>query len=321
MTESPDVSIIVPAFNAEQYIGRALTSALTQAGVSLEVIVADDASTDGTIGVVEDIRDERLRLVKLASNSGPGGARNAALDVARGEWIAVLDADDEMDPGRLAKLTDLARNARADIVADNLWVDTCGERSLLIKERLDDQPVAIDSVTYVLDNRPTKPGLGLGFLKPVFSAPFLRRHSLRYDPTLRIGEDFMLVAEMLACGAVYVRQRSAGYLYRKHAGSISHRLGAGAAEAMAAADERFVAEYGPQATPAFRSAMESHLASANDAAAFARFVEAIKLRSWRDATAEAVRRPAILAMLQAPLKARFAKARAVSRPPISLNAP
>ena len=227
----------------------------------------------------------------------------------------MLDADDWMEPGRLATLLGVARRTSADIVADNLWLDIGGQRSLLIVERLDGECDAIDPVAYVLDNRPTKPGTGLGFLKPVFSAPFLKRHGLRYDQSLRIGEDFLLVAEMLARGcssigdvgqlgmsiaSISVRYRIASARRRRR--RWRPRTSASSLNMDAAATQAF----------RIRKAMKSHLASTREAAAFARFVEAIKRKRWSDATAEAVRRPSVLAMLQEPLRARFTKARARS---------
>jgi succinoglycan biosynthesis protein ExoO len=305
MSQKPDASIIVAAFNAEQHIACALTSALAQTGGSFEVIVADDASTDGTRAVVERHADERLRLVALAQNLGPGGARNAALEVARGEWVAVLDADDRMAPGRLAKLIRTAQETRADILADNLWVDAGGARRLLIQETLDDTYDEIDFVSYVLHNRPTRPGLGYGYLKPLFRTAFLTRHSLGYDPSLRIGEDFQLVAESLVRGGRYIRQHSAGYTYTKRSGSISHRLGADAAQAMVDADALFLVEHGPTMSPEAKAAMMAHHESTKDAAAFARMLDALRRKRWDLAAVEAIKRPATIGLLSEPIKVRL----------------
>ncbi len=307
MSRCPDVSIIVAAFNAEQHIEHALASALAQTDVSLEVIVSDDASTDRTVAVVEAVSDDRLRLVKLSMNGGPGAARNAAIEVARGEWLAVLDADDAMGPGRIAKLVDAARASNSDIVADNLFVDTVLDRQLLIAEVLDNSSYEIEFSSFVLNNRPTKRGLGYGYLKPLLRAAFLREHQIQYDPCLRIGEDFMIVAEMLVRGATYVRHRSAGYTYRRHATSISHRLEANAAQAMVEADARFLTKHGRHMGPAAKAAIASHARSARDAAAYARCLEALRGRKYGVAAFEAARRPAALGLMREPLQIRLAR--------------
>ena len=94
----PVVSVIMPAFNAERFIGRAIESALNQSLTDLEVVVVDDASTDGTVDVVRAFDNPRIRLYESANNGGPSVARNLALAEARGEHIAVLDADDWFRP-------------------------------------------------------------------------------------------------------------------------------------------------------------------------------------------------------------------------------
>lgn len=93
---------MIPAFNAESTIRAAVESALQQTRPALEVIVADDASTDGTIGVLDGISDPRLRVLRSSENRGPAVARNSAMAVARGDLIACLDADDMATPYRLA---------------------------------------------------------------------------------------------------------------------------------------------------------------------------------------------------------------------------
>src|SRR4051812_4115270 len=106
----PLISVIMPAYNAAGFISRAIDSALEQEGVALEVVVADDASRDDTLAVIRawGERDGRVRCVGLDVNGGPARARNAAIEAARGEWIAVLDADDAILPGRLAHMLDAA---------------------------------------------------------------------------------------------------------------------------------------------------------------------------------------------------------------------
>ncbi|TIN53954.1 MAG: glycosyltransferase family 2 protein, partial [Mesorhizobium sp.] len=90
----PDVSFVIAAYNAEATLDRAIASAIAQKGVSVEIIVVDDKSRDATLDVARAYPGDIVRVVALANNRGPGGARNAGLDAARGRWIAVLDSDD-----------------------------------------------------------------------------------------------------------------------------------------------------------------------------------------------------------------------------------
>lgn len=99
------VSVIVPAYNAQEHIAAAIRSVLRQTFSDLEVIVVDDCSTDATSDIVRAVaaNDARVRLVRLSKNRGaPAGPRNEGVRAARGEWIAFLDADDIWHPRKLA---------------------------------------------------------------------------------------------------------------------------------------------------------------------------------------------------------------------------
>lgn len=101
----PVVSVVVPAFNAAAYISPALQSVLAQTYRDIEVLVVDDASTDGTVAVVTALAaaDRRIRLIRRATNGGPAAARNAGLAAAAGRYTAFLDADDTWLPDKLAR--------------------------------------------------------------------------------------------------------------------------------------------------------------------------------------------------------------------------
>lgn len=108
----PSFSILIPAYQAERTIARALESALAQTYPAKEIIVCDDGSTDGTELALEPYRDD-VQLVRK-ENGGAASARNAAVAVAAGEFVANLDADDAFEPQRLEALADLAQT-RPDI--------------------------------------------------------------------------------------------------------------------------------------------------------------------------------------------------------------
>ena len=119
----PRLSILIPTWNAEATIERALDSVLAERAIQLEVIVVDDASTDGTADIVASVadRDPRVVLLRLRANGGVSAARNRGLTMVRGEWVAFLDADDLLLPGALDALMgptrDPARSGR-DRTAD-----------------------------------------------------------------------------------------------------------------------------------------------------------------------------------------------------------
>ncbi len=119
----PAVSVIMPAYNVEPYIGDAIRSALAQTFTDFELIVVDDGSKDGTAEVVKALarQDARVQLVQQA-NRGLAGARNSALRAARGEFFALLDSDDLWEPEFLAEqMAILQARPEVDIVTGNGW--------------------------------------------------------------------------------------------------------------------------------------------------------------------------------------------------------
>lgn len=118
----PRVSVIVPAYNAEGTIDRAVASVLSQTMTDLEVLVCDDGSTDGTAAKLAACGDGRLRVLRQ-ENRGRGAARNRALAEARGHYVALLDADDWWLPTKLAGDVSLLDSQPDDmLVFANLYV-------------------------------------------------------------------------------------------------------------------------------------------------------------------------------------------------------
>ena len=89
------ISIIIPVYNVEKYLGECLTSAVSQSYEDIEIVIINDGSTDGSLGICESFaeKDDRVRIVSQ-SNQGLGAARNAGLELAHGEYIVFLDSDD-----------------------------------------------------------------------------------------------------------------------------------------------------------------------------------------------------------------------------------
>ena len=108
------VSIIIPCYNAEAYIGDAISSALAQTYPSTEVIVVDDGSTDGSLGVIRSF-GERVRW-ETGPRRGAPHARNRGLHLARGLWVQFLDADDLLAPTKIAMQMAVAETDSCDLV-------------------------------------------------------------------------------------------------------------------------------------------------------------------------------------------------------------
>ena len=235
----PDVSVLIAAYRAEGTLPRAVRSTLNSTGLRVEVIVVDDASPDRTFAVAEGLAtDPRVRAARLDRNGGPSVARNRALDLARGTWVAVLDADDEMEPDRLARM--MAQGQGADVVMGNLMqVDGQG-RAFGPFLPPADLTAVLTAERFIAGNMRSAGGRGLGYLKPLIRRDFLIRHGIAYDPTLRNGEDYHLILSCLLAGAVCRVDPAPGYLYTRAAGSISHRIALDHLAALIAAEDRLL---------------------------------------------------------------------------------
>ena len=132
---SPVLSVVVPAFDAEAYLDRALDS-LLGSGPGVEVIVVDDGSTDGTAALAQRYVDAHPGVVRLVRqpNGGHGSAINTGLDHARGAYLKVVDADDWLDTGALAAvlaaLTGFVADGReVDVLVSNFVYEKVGKRT------------------------------------------------------------------------------------------------------------------------------------------------------------------------------------------------
>lgn len=300
----PDVSFVIAAYKAADTITRAIDSALAQEEVEVEVIVVDDASPDDTAAVVEAIADPRIRLIRLPTNRGPGGARNAGLEAARGDWVAILDADDTVRPGRLARMIARAGNENADIIVDNLEVSNLdGRRERMFSDAtLDEMPV-LTLGAFIGSNVLFRSTYNFGYMKPVFARRFLEQKQLRFQHDIRIGEDYVLLASALAQGGRCVVDPSAGYRYHIREGSISRVLELGHIDAMIAADADFLVAHTLDANAMAMQRKRSR--SLQEAHAFLTLVGHIKSRSLGGAVRTALSSPRALRHLKMPIAVRL----------------
>ena len=116
--EQPLVSVIMPAYNAEKYIGEAISSVLSQTYGNWELFVLDDCATDRTAEIAAGFArsDPRIRLLRNPQNMGVAATRNRGAALAGGEWIALLDSDDIWHSDKLEKQLERAWESGADIV-------------------------------------------------------------------------------------------------------------------------------------------------------------------------------------------------------------
>ena len=107
----PAVSVVIPAYNAEQFVAETLDSVLSQTFTDFELIVVDDGSSDGTRRVLDEYarRDPRMRVHAMPANAGAIAARNTGVSLSTGEFLAAMDADDVCLPHRLERQVEFLR--------------------------------------------------------------------------------------------------------------------------------------------------------------------------------------------------------------------
>ncbi|MFK8252337.1 glycosyltransferase family 2 protein [Ancylobacter terrae] len=205
MDFTPRVSVVIPLYNKESTIGRAIASVLAQGAAPIEIIVVDDGSTDASAARVEAMADPHITLVRQA-NAGPGAARNAGAARARGELLAFLDADDEWLPGFLEAALG-ALDSHPQALAYACGYDTRGFTDLVVDK--------VSQVTDVAGPLPP-PAASIGGLRLAAvlnalhsSAAVVRRAAFEtaggfYDRERCLwGEDSFLWAQILFMGPLY----------------------------------------------------------------------------------------------------------------------
>lgn len=286
---APDVSVIVAAWKAEAFLSRAVASAMTSTDLYVEVIIVDDASPDGTYTVAQQLAaaDPRIVADRLSTNGGPSAARNRAIALARGRFVAVLDADDAFAPGRLSALLKHAEATGADIVVDNMIeVDAAGDRlggDAFLTSLAFAADREIDILTWIAFNQPMKGGDCIGYLKPLIRRDALLASGMVYDTGLRNSEDYYLVANLLAAGKRMRYLATPGYLYTRSRGSTSFRLKPDHTRAWLAAEQRFVEVHDSQLSSAAHKAIARRLRALRNVHQLVATTDAVQARKLGDA--------------------------------------
>ena len=128
------VSVIVPAYNAEKYIKTCLNSILEQTLKELEIIVINDGSTDHTNDIMSEYEKQYPEIIRyiLKENEGQGKARNIGIDLAKGEFITFVDADDTIAPTMLEEMLEKANEEQAEVVVCDYY-EIIGTKKVLKK--------------------------------------------------------------------------------------------------------------------------------------------------------------------------------------------
>ncbi|MES1941385.1 glycosyl transferase family 2 [Salinisphaera sp. T5B8] len=131
----PIISVVMPVYNTEAYVGEAITSVLKQTFEDFELIIVDDGGNDASMAICREFTDERIRIISQ-ENRGLAGARNTGIAAARGQYIALLDSDDRWDPSKLAlHFIHLSASPEIDVsYAGSRLIDAAG-KALRVEQR------------------------------------------------------------------------------------------------------------------------------------------------------------------------------------------
>ena len=220
-------SVIIPAFNSALFVAKAIQSVIDQTLRDFQIIVVDDGSTDNTAAIVLDFAraDPRVTLLTHSFSRGPSAARNTAIEHASGDWLALLDSDDEFLPSRLETLSTLAEARGLDAIADGITLVDFATRSSR-GAAFDPAWLSTSSpitLTYMISR--DWPGKyyhwSFGTMKPIFRRELVIDNNIRYDEDIRLGEDLLFYSDLILTGCRFGVTSSCLYRYSIRDSSIS----------------------------------------------------------------------------------------------------
>lgn len=205
----PLVSVIMPAYNGEKYIGRAIESVLNQTYERFELIIVEDASTDGTLSIIKKFKDERILLFQNPVNKGIAYSTNLGIDNSNGKYIALLDDDDIATPQRL--------ELQVDFMENHDEIDILGGRSAFIDK--DDNFLRYGSEPIY---NPKRIKANLLFFNEKFAnctamirKSFVEKYNLRYQDNCLGMQDFKFYIDSSKVGNISAIDRLL-HLKRQH---------------------------------------------------------------------------------------------------------
>lgn len=210
-----DISVIVPCFNAEKYLGCCLDSLMAQKEPEIEMIFIDDGSTDATGAILDAfaLKEPRAKVIHIP-NGGVSAARNRGIEMAEGRYLAFVDADDALEEKGLLMLYQAAMRSGAQITSAN--------HTLFDMEKNQRVPVVIDPVV----QQPLEIVKEIIHMHRIYNNIWNKLYvrtlfdgGLRLDEGVRIGEDALLNLQLYLRAAKVEHLAQNTYVYRVHARS------------------------------------------------------------------------------------------------------
>lgn len=211
MENLPKVSILVPCYNVEKYIGECLNSVVNQTLKEIEIICINDGSTDKTLSILQEYaqKDERITIIDK-SNSGYGDSMNKGLKLVTGEYVGIVESDDFVKPDMFEKLYELALCHKTDMVKSNYYEYVTKNNSQTkrynIYKTIQNQKVCPLDKTDAFDSAPA-------IWSAIYRTEFLQKNHIEFLPTAGASyQDTAFNFKALFCAdSVYFTD--AAYLY------------------------------------------------------------------------------------------------------------
>ena len=219
-TGKPEISIIVPVYNGEQYLSECLDSVKNQSFSDWELIISDDGSDDRTADIADRYAesDKRIQVIRL-NRVGVSAARNSGIELSKGNYIAFVDSDDLLAPEYLSRMLSLAKSENADIVQCSFCFIDEKENRTPDQGGIDAVFTGQDEILEAYSNGP------LGDIRVSVWAKLFRREmfsDIRFSQDIRIYEDAFYVYQCCRkAGKVYSFSEPL-YLYRQRGDSVMH---------------------------------------------------------------------------------------------------
>ena len=216
----PMVSIIVPIYNAEQYLRRCVDSILNQEYTDFELLLVNDGSTDASGDICEEYGDRDSRVIVIQKeNTGVSDSRNRALDRARGKYLQFLDSDDWITPDATRLFVRAAEEYGCDMVISDFY-RVVGER-LSTKGDIEEEGVLTreEFAAHMMEN-PADFYYGVLWNK-LYRRDIVEEHNLRMDTDINWCEDFMFNLEYIRYAKVFYALHAPIYYYVKRKGSLA----------------------------------------------------------------------------------------------------
>jgi glycosyltransferase involved in cell wall biosynthesis len=208
------ISVIIPVYNAQNYLNRCINTVLHQTYRQLEILLIDDGSTDKSGDMCDTfaLLDSRIKVIHT-QNGGTSAARNIGIEHSTGEFITFLDADDSLEKDALELLLDSYMWLASDLVIGDFKLN--GNRFMFSTNRTFGKE-DIHSYLFGYLNKPTGHSMFVYVWGKLFKSSIIRAHNIRFNEGMKIFEDSLFNMHYLRCvkSASYVRN----HLYRYNTG-------------------------------------------------------------------------------------------------------